>query len=101
MKRFEKVVTAGFTKIVPTYSRNEEQLIMEPTAQPTNYSSTQRNSINTQQIDCIEREPTENDLFYLHEKSKANRINEWQAAWNVTNAIQVFHLNIIDNLNLN
>jgi hypothetical protein len=83
MNRFEKVVTAGITKIVPTYHHNEEQLIMESSEQP-NYSSTQQKN-----IDCIERDFTENDLFYLHEKSKANRIDEWQAAWNVTNAIQV------------
>ena len=32
---------------------------------------------------------SDNDLFSLNDKSRANRINEWQAAWNVTNAIQV------------
>lgn len=80
------------------YDDKEEQLIMNSTTN-LNYSSTYDISSNTnennntsnksRQIDCIERDVTENDLFYLDEKSKAHKIDEWQAGWNVTNAIQV------------
>ena len=89
MNRFEKFISTGITKIMPTYHHNEELLIME--SSQMNYSSTQNNiEESPEHIDCIERELTQNDISYLHEKSKANRINEWQAAWNVTNAIQVY-----------
>lgn len=30
-----------------------------------------------------------NDTFSMNDTSNDNRINEWQAAWNITNAIQV------------
>jgi hypothetical protein len=84
MYKFEKIINKAF----PTYYPNEEQLIMEST-ETINYSSTQNDK--TDQIDSIERELTEVDLFHMNQKSKANRINEYQAAWNVTNAIQVIY----------
>ncbi|CAF0948778.1 unnamed protein product [Brachionus calyciflorus] len=39
-------------------------------------------------FDSIESNIISNDLHLYSEKTKANRINEYQAAWNVTNAIQ-------------
>jgi hypothetical protein len=30
-----------------------------------------------------------NDLHSYNDKTKRNQINEWQASWNITNAIQV------------
>ena len=41
------------------------------------------------QMDTISQCTSDNDLYEYHDKSSANRIDEWQAAYNVTNAIQV------------
>ena len=71
----------------------EEQSVMASSNHLNYLTATNTNDLgnNSKQLDCIERDSTETDLFYLSEKSKAYRINEWQAAWNVTNAIQVFY----------
>ena len=85
---------------VPVFVRNndlnEESILMSPTT--VNYS-TQLNhddddEVNYQNIEHGAHKQTdhvdlENDLYSYSEKSNNNRINEWQAAWNVTNAIQV------------
>jgi hypothetical protein len=52
---------------------------------------------NVSQIDAIQGDAefilksdlSDNDLHSYNSKTRFNRINEWQAAWNVTNAIQV------------
>jgi hypothetical protein len=40
-------------------------------------------------IDGLDRDYSDNDLFEYSERACSHKINEWQAAWNVTNAIQV------------
>ena len=42
-----------------------------------------------QQTGSISQCTSDNDLYDYNDKSNANRINEWQAGYNVTNAIQV------------
>lgn len=42
-----------------------------------------------QHIDTLSQLSSDNDLYDYNDKSNANRINEWQAGYNVTNAIQV------------
>ena len=47
------------------------------------------------QVDAFEnefalgRDSSGTNFFLFSERSSANRIDEWQAGWNVTNAIQV------------
>ena len=45
-------------------------------------------------IDGLDRDYSDNDLFEYSERASSHKINEWQAAWNVTNAIQVEYKNI-------
>lgn len=71
---------------------NAEDVFVENPHAPLSSTSYQ----NAKQVDGfendenfkLERDLTDNDLHSLNEKSYSNRIDEWQAAWNVTNAIQ-------------
>jgi hypothetical protein len=75
----------------------EDTILLQPSSN-FNYNTTANNSNDSKenkQVDGfddnfrLERDFSDNDLFSYHDKSSANRIDEWQAGWNVTNAIQV------------
>jgi len=82
----------------------EDTILLQPSSNHS-YNTTSNNNNNnnnilddskaTKQVDGfddnfkLERDFSDNDLFSYHDKSSANRIDEWQAGWNVTNAIQV------------
>jgi hypothetical protein len=64
---------------------DEDELVSISNENNTMYNAT----ASATTVDAVSQDYSDSDLFSLHDKSRANRINEWQAAWNVTNAIQV------------
>ena len=96
--------------VIYTRNANEQSILLDNISSSTStkvnyftnkepelsYESQNVNSFeNPMQIDSInqeitlQREYSTNDLYEVNDKTVVNRINEWQAGWNVTNAIQV------------
>jgi len=53
------------------------------------YNAYEANPIYSVNGGSFQRDESDSDLNSFHDKSSAHKIDEWQAAWNVTNAIQV------------
>lgn len=85
--------------IINKENGNKEDTILLQPSSNHNYNATSNTNISdsktNKQVDGfddnfrLERDFSDNDLYSYHDKSSANRIDEWQAGWNVTNAIQV------------
>jgi len=101
----DKVSTMMRSKIPPIGTgnvQNEGSILLAPLASSQqkrneNYNTNVSNGSNVasnnfdgqMQIDTMSQLSSDNDLYDYNDKSNANRINEWQAGYNVTNAIQV------------
>jgi hypothetical protein len=95
-------IRSKISVIINKESGNKEDTILLQPSSNHSYNTTSNNNINnindsktSEQVDGfddnfkLERDFSDNDLFSYHDRSSANRIDEWQAGWNVTNAIQV------------
>ena len=72
---------------------NEESYILaerrhQPSATEFNEYQSVTNTAYSATMMRRDEYSVDNDLHSLNSKSHVNRINEWQAGWNVTNAIQ-------------
>ena len=71
-------------------SQNEGAILLAPLSnQPRTKDYNTNTSEQQNQPDNISQCTSDNDLYDYNDKSNVNRINEWQAGYNVTNAIQV------------
>ena len=61
----------------------------EPSYNDEIYNAYESNPIYSVNGGSFQRDESDSDLYSFHDKSSAHKIDEWQAAWNVTNAIQV------------
>jgi hypothetical protein len=85
---------------VPVFVRNnnlnEESILMGSSS--INYSTqinrdqsfNNNDDYQNENDQSFQIDHVDNDTFSFNEKINHNQINEWQAAWNVTNAIQVY-----------
>ena len=83
----EDNILLGQVKPKETYNTQQQTAVKSSLSNddyPTDSYSRQKPPIDT-----ISQCTSDNDLYEYHDKSSANRIDEWQAAYNVTNAIQV------------
>jgi hypothetical protein len=67
----------------------------EPSYNDEIYHAYESNPIYSVNGASFQRDESDSDLYSFHDKSSAHKIDEWQAAWNVTNAIQVIFLKIL------
>jgi hypothetical protein len=61
----------------------------EPSYSEEIYKAYESNPIYSVNAESFQPDESDSDLYSFHDKSSAHKIDEWQAAWNVTNAIQV------------
>ena len=77
---------------------SEDSILLKPIA-PMNYNTLNDNNNNVNENELVDgfenpnfkmdRDFSDTDLLSFHDRSNHNKIDEWQAGWNVTNAIQV------------
>jgi hypothetical protein len=103
MKNLGETIRSKLPPLVLNKISAEDSILLQPTAKPNyNTANFNDNFVNgselkggAEQVDALddnfrlERDFSDNDLYSYHDKSNADRIDEWQAGWNVTNAIQV------------
>ena len=80
----------GTILLAPISSQQKQNENYNTNTSFNNNSGKQASNFDDQkQIDTMSQLSSDNDLYDYNDKSNANRINEWQAGYNVTNAIQV------------
>lgn len=99
MQKFGVYIRSKMPILSGNNQLNEEAILL-PTrnisaSNITSVSNDMATSYQSQQVDALdenfrlEKDVSGNDFHIMNDKSSQNLIDEWQAAWNVTNAIQV------------